>query len=104
MTRRRKQLGIKPGLRNKKTEGETIDGASRKNYIQSIESTLTRQPFLPLQLRSIFVMNKSQSPDADLIRSIVAGNKEDFRILMERYQQKIYSYLYYYHNNPLDFY
>lgn len=39
-------------------------------------------------------MNSPEGSDADLIRSIIAGSKEDFRILMERYQQKVYSYLY----------
>lgn len=41
-------------------------------------------------------MNMSQSSDSDLIRSITKGNKADFQILMERYQQKIFSYLYRY--------
>lgn len=45
-------------------------------------------------LRSILNMDRSQGSDADLIRSILSGNKGDFQILMECYQQKIYSYLY----------
>lgn len=32
--------------------------------------------------------------DAELVRSVLASNKEDFTILMNRYQQKIFAYLY----------
>ncbi len=39
-------------------------------------------------------MNKLPDSDADLIRSIISGNKDNFQILMERYQQKIFAYLY----------
>jgi len=41
-------------------------------------------------------MEKISLPDAALIRSVLAGNKEDFKILVERYQQKIFSYLYHF--------
>ncbi len=39
-------------------------------------------------------MDSSSRSDAELIESILASNKEDFEILMERYQQKIFAYLY----------
>ena len=39
-------------------------------------------------------MNNFQDSDADLIRSVISGNKDNFQILMERYQQKIFAYLY----------
>ncbi|MBU2646503.1 RNA polymerase sigma factor [bacterium] len=48
----------------------------------------------PASSRSILIMNKPPASDAELIRSIIDGNRDDFRILMERYQQKIYAYLY----------
>ncbi len=39
-------------------------------------------------------MSDSSRSDAELIQSILASNKDDFKIVMERYQQKIYAYLY----------
>lgn len=39
-------------------------------------------------------MNQSSRSDAELIKSILFSNKDDFKILMERYQQKIFAYLY----------
>lgn len=39
-------------------------------------------------------MNKSIKTDGELVDSILSSNKDDFRILVERYQQRIFSYLY----------
>ncbi|MBU2510709.1 RNA polymerase sigma factor [bacterium] len=39
-------------------------------------------------------MNKPSKSDAELVVSILAANKDDFAVLMERYQQRIFSYLY----------
>ncbi len=39
-------------------------------------------------------MNTTDISDADLVLSVLGGNQADFKTLMERYQQKIYSYLY----------
>lgn len=39
-------------------------------------------------------MNTVNVSDADLIRSVLSGNQADYKTLMERYQQKIFSYLY----------
>lgn len=39
-------------------------------------------------------MQDTSRSDAELIQSILASNQRDFELLVERYQQKIYSYLY----------
>ncbi|MBU2645272.1 RNA polymerase sigma factor [bacterium] len=39
-------------------------------------------------------MNTTEMSDADLVLSVLSGNQADFKTLMERYQQKIFSYLY----------
>lgn len=39
-------------------------------------------------------MNDSSRSDAELIASILKSNRDDFKILMERYQQKVFAYLY----------
>lgn len=39
-------------------------------------------------------MEKSPRSDAELVQSVLASNKEDFAVLMKRYQQKIFAYLY----------
>ena len=39
-------------------------------------------------------MGQSSQPDAEIINSVIEGNKEDYSILVLRYQQKIFSYLY----------
>lgn len=40
-------------------------------------------------------MTRSPEPsDVELIQSVLAGNQADFKSLMERYQQKVFSYLY----------
>jgi RNA polymerase sigma-70 factor, ECF subfamily len=39
-------------------------------------------------------MTSPGSSDKELIQSILAGNQADFKPLMERYQQKVFSYLY----------
>lgn len=39
-------------------------------------------------------MNSTSRSDAELVESILASNKKDFEILMQRYQQKIFAYLY----------
>lgn len=39
-------------------------------------------------------MENSSRSDAELIKSVLASNKDDFAILMNRYQQKIFAYLY----------
>lgn len=35
-----------------------------------------------------------EQSDVELIQSVLAGNQADFKSLMERYQQKVFSYLY----------
>ncbi len=39
-------------------------------------------------------MNRTSKTDAELVKSILNSNQDDFKILMERYQRKIHSYLY----------
>ena len=40
------------------------------------------------------MMTSREPSDAELIQSVLAGNQVDFKPLMERYQQKIFAYLY----------
>ena len=39
-------------------------------------------------------MEYSSRTDAELVKSVLVSNKDDFAILMHRYQQKIFAYLY----------
>jgi RNA polymerase sigma-70 factor, ECF subfamily len=39
-------------------------------------------------------MSNSSKTDAELIQSILASNQDEFVVLMQRYQQKIFAYLY----------
>lgn len=39
-------------------------------------------------------MNTSSKSDAELIEAVINGQQNDFGILVERYQKKIFSYLF----------
>lgn len=39
-------------------------------------------------------MDLTSQSDSEIIKSVISGNKEDYGVLVRRYQQKIFSYLY----------
>lgn len=54
----------------------------------------TRKLNSSISYPKVNLMSTSSRSDAELVRSILASNNDDFKILMERYQQKIFAYLY----------